>query len=221
MLSFLRRSLAAPAQVLKQTCARRASALRRLRAARTLKPFGRPLRLHLGCGPNYLPGWVNIDSNRELPRLDLCWNLDDGLPVADASCQRIYSEHVLEHLPIDRAVVLLRECHRALAPRGVMRVAMPSLENIVAKYASPDWKDQEWLKWPAFQHIATRAEMINVSFRWWGHQWLYDREELRRRLAEAGFREIVDVDWGVSRHDGLSGLETRRDSLLIYEATRS
>lgn len=221
MLNFLRRSVAATAKTLGQTYERRALVMRRRRAAQTLKSFGQPMRLHLGCGPNYLSGWVNLDGNRELPRLDLCWNLDDGLPVADASCQRIYSEHVLEHLPIDRAVVLLRECRRALAQRGVMRIAMPSLENIVAKYASPDWKEQDWLKWPAFQHIATRAEMINVSFRWWGHQWLYDREELHRRLAEAGFHEIADVEWGVSRHDGLSGLETRRDSLLICEASGS
>lgn len=221
MLNSLRRSVAAPGKTLKQSCARRALAMRRRRAARALKSFGRPLRLHLGCGPNYLPGWVNIDGNRELPRFDLCWNLDDGLPVPDASCDRIYSEHVLEHLSIDHAVALLKECRRALAPRGVMRIAMPSLENIVAKYSSPDWKNQDWLTWPAFQRIATRAEMINVSFRWWGHQWLYDREELHRRLSEAGFHEIADAEWGVSRHDGLSGLETRRDSLLICEATRS
>lgn len=221
MLAPVRRLPLAAATNLKQACRGPLRALRRRQAAKALKSFARPLRLHLGCGANYLPGWVNIDDHGRLPRIDVRWNLEDGLPVPDASCNLIYSEHVLEHFPVDRAVALLGECRRALQPQGVLRIAMPSLADIVAKYASPDWKDQDWLRWPEFESIATRAEMINVSFRWWGHQWLYDREELHRRLAEAGFQEIADAAWGESRHEDLRGLETRRDSLLICEATKT
>ncbi|HEX5445670.1 MAG TPA: methyltransferase domain-containing protein [Pirellulales bacterium] len=217
--SLSQRLLAAAARA-KRAVRRPAVAWRRRRVAEALRARQRPLRLHLGCGHNYLPGWVNIDLNRNLKQLDLRWNLADGLPVADASCELIYSEHLIEHLPVDRAVALFRDCRRALVPQGVIRVAMPSLEHLVAKYASPDWRDQEWLRWPAFQFVNTRAEMLNLSFRSWGHRWLYDREELHRRLAEAGFGEISDVAWGESFHEGLRELETRRDSLLICEAKK-
>ncbi|HEX7448798.1 MAG TPA: methyltransferase domain-containing protein [Pirellulales bacterium] len=220
MPDTLRQSLLAAAVRLKHVCRGPVVARRRRRASKTLDATERPLRLHLGCGPNYLAGWVNIDLNRKLKPLDLHWDLKDGLPVRDATCELIYSEHLLEHLPVDRAVALLSECRRALVPQGVVRIAMPSLEHLVAKYASPAWRDQEWLRWPAFQFVETRAEMLNLSFRSWGHRWLYDREELHRRLVEAGFVEIADVAWGESCHEGLRGLETRRDSLLICEAAK-
>ena len=81
-------------------------------------------------------------------------------------------------------------------------------------------RDQDWLTWPSSQFIRTRAEMLNIAFRWWGHQWLYDHEELDRRLREAGWEELAPVEWGQSRHPALRERETRVDSLLIFEARR-
>ena len=54
----------------------------------------------------------------------------------------------------------------------------------------------------------------------WGHKWLYDREELHRRLSEAGLRKIKDVEWGRSDSLKLRNRESRRDSLLICEAQK-
>ncbi len=65
-----------------------------------------------------------------------------------------------------------------------------------------------------------RAEMLNVAFRWWGHRWLYDQAELNRRLGEAGFHTVEQVEWGKSGDVILQSLETRLDSLLIVEARR-
>ena len=62
--------------------------------------------------------------------------------------------------------------------------------------------------------------MLNMIFRGWGHQWLYDREELHRRLKEAGFRNIRDVEWGESQFPELRNRETRKDSLLICEVQK-
>lgn len=33
---------------------------------------------------------------------------------------------------------------------------------------------------------------------WRGYQWLYNREELHRRLKEGGFTMIRDMEWGES-----------------------
>lgn len=62
--------------------------------------------------------------------------------------------------------------------------------------------------------------MLNIAFRWWGHRWLYDREELHRRLGEAGFDRLEDVAPGQSTRPELRNLETRPDSLLVCEATK-
>jgi predicted SAM-dependent methyltransferase len=215
-IGLLRRACEKAALIRKQ----RESAARRREAAAVVEQLPRPIKLHLGCGTNYLPGWFNVDANARLERLDLAWNINLGLPLPDACCELVYSEHVLEHFPVERGVELLRECRRVLRPGGTLRIAMPSLAHVLAKYTSDDWRDQDWLTWPEFQFIETRAEMVNVSLRWWGHEWLYDHEELHRRLREAGFTEIEDLAWGESTLEGLRGLETRRDSLLVCEARK-
>jgi predicted SAM-dependent methyltransferase len=192
--------------------------LLRMNARRRLEQFPSPRRLNLGCGRTHFDGWVNLDSNRKLDTVDLVWDLRNGLPNADASCSLIYSEHLLEHLTAADGLSFLRECRRALVPAGVLRIAMPSLDDILDRAVSPNWKEQAWLTRGRYRDIATRAEMLNVAFRDWGHQYLYDREELHRRLHEAGFSTVQNVEHGQSEHAELRGRETRADSMLICEA---
>lgn len=185
---------------------------------RVLRQFVFPYKLHLGCGKIKFNGWINIDLDEKLDTFDIVWDVSNGLPFEDSSCKMIYHEHMLEHLSVEKGVFLLRECHRVLQGGGVLRVAMPSLDVLLEKANSENWRDQDWLRWPEYQFIQTRAEMLNISFRWWGHQWLYDQEELRRRLHEAGFRQVRNVEWGYSDVPELRKRETRKDSLLICEA---
>lgn len=190
------------------------------RARRQLRKFAAPYRLNVGCGKVHFDGWVNLDENTDLDTVDLVWDLRRGLPVEDQSCELIYCEHLLEHLTAEQGLRFLSECRRALTADGVLRVAMPSLDFILERAVSPDWRDQDWLKWSKFGNVKTRAEMINVAFRSWGHQYLYDREELHRRLGEAGFSRIVDCELGESSRPELRQRETRKDSFLICEACR-
>jgi len=173
-------------------------------------------QLHVGCGKNRFPGWINADID---PRADLIVFLEKRLPFRDGSLRYIYSEHVLEHVPYETGVYFLRESHRVLRPGGVIRVSMPDLDDLVDGYQS-NWRRFDWLSWPEFSFIQTRAEMINAAFRWWGHQHLYNREELARALHEAGFGEITFHAFGESDHEGLRGLETRKDTTLIAEAVK-
>jgi len=177
-------------------------------------------KLHIGCGAVKLAGWINIDESPHPGVTDLHLDIAQGLPYHENSCSLIHHEHFLEHLSAEAGLNFLKECYRVLKSGGVMRIAMPSLDLIIEKSYLGNWKDQDWLKWPEYQFIQTRAEMLNISFRWWGHQWLYDREELHRRLREAGFTIIRDVEWGNSDIPELRNLETRKDSLLICEAEK-
>jgi predicted SAM-dependent methyltransferase len=184
-----------------------------------LVSFDPPYKLHLGCGPVRLDKWVNVDLDYSV-QPDVVWDLTKGIPLNDHSCELIYCEHLLEHMSVDEGLSLLHECNRVLRPGGILRVAMPSLDALIEKSYLGNWREQDWLTWPEYQFIQTRAEMLNVAFRWWGHQWLYDREELHRRLREAGFENVRDVTWGTSSLEDLSRLETRKDSLLICEARK-
>lgn len=176
-------------------------------------------RLHLGCGAVRLEGWLNTDIR---VGAELVVDVALPLPFRRNRFSAIYSEHLVEHLPLWQVDRFLRNAHRVLRPGGVMRIAMPDLSEVVRSYLSPgdDWRDQDWLSWPDHSFIRTRAEAINVAFRWWGHQYLYDAEDLKRRLCDAGFRQIEFCEAGASKHPDLVNLETRGDSFLIAEVTK-
>ncbi|MEJ2344682.1 MAG: methyltransferase domain-containing protein [Gammaproteobacteria bacterium] len=171
--------------------------------------------LHLGCGRVRLNGWLNVDL--EAPDADLHWDLRVPLPLPAASAQRIFNEHFLEHLDLDAGLAFLRECRRLVAPGGVLRIAMPDLDFVLERFHD-DWRDQDWLHWPEYQHVDTRVRMLNMAMHEWGHQYLYNRDELARRLRECGFGNVVFCRNGESEHPELRNLETREDSMLIAEA---
>jgi len=97
---------------------------------------------------------------------------------------------------------------------------MPCVQEVARQYYENTWTLQPWLRKYGYGWIKTRAEYINITFRDWGHQWLYDFEELDRRLREAGFIHIERAAWGESKYPDLRKLETRDETLLICEATK-
>ena len=52
----------------------------------------------------------------------------DSLPFADESFDFVYSEHFFEHLFLDEAVALLKECERVMRPGAVIRTCVPDAE---------------------------------------------------------------------------------------------
>lgn len=176
-----------------------------------------PDRLHVGCGQVKMRGWVNIDLDST--KADLLCDIRNGLPCPDSSMNFIYNEHVLEHLKLNEGNIFLKEAFRVLKPNGVLRIAMPDLDNIIEKFTG-NWRAQDWLQWPEHKFIETRVQMINIAFREWEHQYLYNKEELHYRLKQSGFEKIESFRNGESNHEVFRGLETRKDSLLIAEATR-
>jgi predicted SAM-dependent methyltransferase len=178
---------------------------------------GRPLRLNLGCGSVHLDGWCNIDGDPDACA-DVRWDLRQGLPLPRDAATRIYSEHFFEHLELDEGKRLFAECRAALCRGGVFRIAMPDLDRVVKNYRGP-WREVEVLKDPAYNFIDTNAHYINVAFRYWGHRYLYDFDDLELRLRDAGFDQVVRCSKGRSVHSDLCDLETRAESWLVAEAT--
>lgn len=176
----------------------------------------KPRRLHVGCGKNYFTGWINADID---PRAELIIFLEKKLPFPDNSLDRIYSEHVMEHVHYETGVFFLKQAYRTLKPGGVIRIAMPDLDDLIDGYQK-DWRRFDWVNWKEYAFIRTRAEMINIAFRWWGHEHLYNQEEFARALTDAGFSKFDFVGHSQSKHDDLRNLETRADSKLIAEAIK-
>jgi predicted SAM-dependent methyltransferase len=173
--------------------------------------------VQLGSGGNNWDGWVNVDLSPS-SHPDLVLDLRGGFPAAPV-VRRAYSEHVLEHLDIEDGRRLLADLASALAPDGLVRIAMPDLDHLIDCYRG-DWRDQAWLDDEAYAHIDSAARMLNYSLRSWGHKYVYGFDELALRLREAGFTQIERMAWGESDDPELRGRETRPDSLLVVEARR-
>lgn len=89
--------------------------------------------LNLGCGSRFHPQWTNIDLNPVAVQVQ-AHDLRQPLPFPDCHFDVVYHSHVLEHFQRDQGLQFLRHCHRVLKPDGIMRVAVPDLEEIVRLY---------------------------------------------------------------------------------------
>lgn len=176
--------------------------------------------LNLGCGPHKLPGWVNIDleMNQELPYA-VKHDLSQGLPrfIPDNSVDFIFSEHFVEHIDNWQFINLLKDCRRVLKPGGVIRISTPDLEYLVDLY-----RKKEIGAWQPTWAPKTPCQMVNDGMRLWGHQYIYDYQEMHLSFELArGFKNLHRANWKVSAHQELCGLEVRPNiGDLIIEATK-
>src|SRR6185369_13743302 len=94
------------------------------------------LKLNVGCGTDYKEGWINIDNNSDnnIEKLDLNWDLREPLPFPDRSVDYIFNEHFMEHLTPEEGIKANQDFLRVLRKGGVLRIAMPNLEETVALY---------------------------------------------------------------------------------------
>ena len=186
---------------------------RRVRYELTRPSWGDFDRLHLGCGDNRLAGWLNIG----VPG-DIRHDLRKPFPLPNRSIRFIYSEHFIEHITIDEALLLLRECCRVLTTDGVIRISTPDLKALSSEYLAgrtSGYTDAYW-------QPATPCRMLNEALRLWGHQFVYDFEELSAVMRCAGLSVVNRVAWRESDHVELRNLEFRAPHQdLIVEAHRS
>src|SRR5579864_2422732 len=109
------------------------------------------LRVNIGCGTSVADGWYNIDNSPTIPLSRIpfarrllripAWPQDvhrhnalKGLPFSDGSVDFIYSSHTFEHFTYDQSLALARECFRVLKLGGLIRIAVPDLEQLVRDY---------------------------------------------------------------------------------------
>lgn len=54
-------------------------------------------KLNLGCGFDYRPGWVNLDSNDSI-KADIHHDLEKKLPFEDNPFDEVFAGQVIEHV---------------------------------------------------------------------------------------------------------------------------
>ena len=171
--------------------------------------------LQIGCGHHRLPNWLNVDiSYDRCAEGAVYMDAGEPFPIPDASIDYVFSEHLFEHLTFPQAENMLKECHRVLKPRGIMRIATPNLQFLVDLYQNPEKTiNKRYIEWSAngggggLKIPNSPVYVINKFHTEWGHQIIYDAETLKALLINNGFDEICMCNIGESKHEELRNVE--------------
>ncbi len=114
------------------------------------------IKVHYGCGPRVLKGWINIDlhfvpaephlksyTNEYYPEairgdkndffaIDIT---KTGLPFPDNSVDVIFHEDFIEHLEQKEQILFLAETFRVLKPNSIHRINTPNLLASMERYS--------------------------------------------------------------------------------------
>jgi len=83
-------------------------------------------KINLGCGNNYLEGYVNVDFNSKY-KTDILADLEYKLPFEDNSVDEVYCSHVLEHLR--NFLSVLKEIERITKVGALVHIRVPHFSN--------------------------------------------------------------------------------------------
>lgn len=160
----------------------------------------RELKLHLGCGGDVRPGWVNVDlwadhvpERRGDDTLFINHDLREGLPLDENCAAIVYSSHFFEHVEYELGLKLMRDSYRALSPGGRFRIVLPNLPAIFDAYLR---RDRAWLslldEFMGEPQFKTLVDYVNYGVYQFGeHKYVYDAEKLQAALMGIGFSSVT------------------------------
>lgn len=171
------------------------------------------MKLHLGCGHNYLEGWVNVDG----PKDELCYDdlkadlyarIED-LDYPENSVGEILLNAVFEHFPRHVAIMQLRKFYKWLKPDdGKLTIVVPDFWGTVKmlkKSKSP--KEQQF--W--FRHLYGPQDTIQFGT----HYDAFDVEKLKWMFSIVGFNEYryeIIKRWPSIRFTGIKNNSVKSDA---------
>jgi predicted SAM-dependent methyltransferase len=135
------------------------------------------VKLHLGCGRRYLPGFYHIDA-LAYSHVDMVADIAE-LKLPDESADEIYLCHVLEHFPRQSILPLLRNFYRILKQEGCLRISVPDFKACVEHYNGHNLHELLGL-------LVGGQRKDQYDF----HSMIFDFELLKLFLENSGFQDI-------------------------------
>lgn len=143
------------------------------------------MKLNLGCSNHYVQGWVNVDQEHSPYPKDLELDLTKKLPWEVCSVTSVYAGHVLEHLRVKDALMLLMSLRECVIPTGQIMVVGPDVRKAEALIAAGTFD--------ATYH--TLQTIMHGENRYPGdqHQWECTTEKIIELLIAVGWDKVIDV----------------------------
>lgn len=140
--------------------------------------MNRQVRVNLGCGSVYKPGYVNIDRYDSSVADTICDI--DNLPFKSNSIALIEASQLIEHFDYVHCKYILSEWFRVLGPGGALVLETPDLEKGSQKLVSSNLENQKTtLQW-----------LYGIDSPGMRHKTGFTFNLLRSLLEEIGFGKI-------------------------------
>lgn len=166
--------------------------------------------INYACGSKPISGWVNVDifdasfrsywANNPDRSVDLgsVFNFDllAPHPFDDNTFSFAYAEDFVEHLDQRECILFLVEVLRTLKPRGILRIATPSLDGVMRQHFQRPDRNKAYLE-------------AENAFTAWGHKHFFMHSTLKEMAYGLGFVGYREKKYGKSWHSRLKNLETR------------
>lgn len=146
--------------------------------------------LHLGSGKRFIPGFEHVDL-ADYSHIDHRHDIRTLPMYEDGSVELIYACHVLEYFDRVEVVNVLEEWHRVLVDGGILRVAVPDLDGLVAVYLSEGQLGM--IHGPLYGRWEIGDEVFY-------HRTVYNYPDLRQLLWSTGFSSVRKYDWRDTIH---------------------
>ena len=144
------------------------------------------IKLELGSGNKKGEnGWTTVD----IVHSDIKWDLSKGIPLPDNCVSKIYSSHLLEHIPYEQLIIFLYECRRVLKVDGEFSVCVPNFRFWVDAYKEDKLFKERKMWWqPGLIDTGSAIDQLNYSaYMKDEHKYMFDEENLINTLKKAGF----------------------------------
>ena len=149
------------------------------------------LKLHVGCGKRFIPGFVHIDQVA-FNHIDHVQDIRRLTNFADNTASLIYACQVIEYFDREEVVHVLADWRRVLAPGGTLRLSVPNFAIICKLYQSG--LSLENFLGTLYGRIPNgKGESVY-------HRTTYDESSLRELLEMVAFNDIHLWDWRQTEH---------------------
>lgn len=162
------------------------------------------IKLHLGCGKVYIPGFIHIDLAK-YSHIDYNHNIISLPMFEDNSVDYIYCCHALEYFDRDMATLALNNWREKLKPGGMLRLAVPDFEAIVKVYQKYGDLNHRGILGPLYGKMIVKrnhpiAGNIRSTHQFLYHKTTFDFASLKKILEELGYKNIKRYDWRKTEH---------------------